>query len=184
MSADTQLWSTPDGLFDGLHAEFGFTVDAAANRHNAKLKNYWHEKKNGLMQPWEDHVVWCNPPWDDPPPWVRRAMAIGVRAMLLLPVRTDRLWWYECVTSSTPPKITWILGRIAFKPPPMRVKRSSTGREPGVLFSWGLGEQPLYRSVKTGKPVLGDGLEADHHVILNTDKKPAENHPWRTYRRK
>ena len=40
-SLETDAWATPDDLFDRLHKEFNFTLDAAANEHNAKVPEPW-----------------------------------------------------------------------------------------------------------------------------------------------
>lgn len=45
-------WETPQELFDALHAEFGFTLDAAASDDNHKLPRYYTAETNGLVQDW------------------------------------------------------------------------------------------------------------------------------------
>jgi len=58
----TTEWATPQGFFDGLHAEFGFTLDVAAQEGNAKCPDYWTPDDDGLAQPWEG-MCWMNPPY-------------------------------------------------------------------------------------------------------------------------
>ena len=41
-------YNTPQWLFDALNVEFGFTVDAAAAKDNAKCKRYWSAEDDGL----------------------------------------------------------------------------------------------------------------------------------------
>ena len=54
-------WATPQALFDDLHKEFGFTLDACASAVNHKWERYFDIQADGLVQVW-DGVVWCNPP--------------------------------------------------------------------------------------------------------------------------
>ena len=94
---------TPRDLFDSLHAEFGFTVDAAASADNALLPRYWTRSTDGLNRSWAEERVWCNPPYSSIPEWVHRADT-EVRAggcplaVLLLPAdRTEQPWWHDFV---------------------------------------------------------------------------------------
>ena len=61
-SSKTDLWETPQDLFDRLDDEFGFDLDACALPQNAKCERYYTPEMDGLSQPW-DGVVWCNPPY-------------------------------------------------------------------------------------------------------------------------
>lgn len=115
---------TPPDVFDPLHAEFGFTLDVAAARHNAKCPRYyalgpsapierrqpklWEEPLvgdpdalgyDGLAQPWgADEVVWSNPPFSDIEPWVEKAAAAACTVVMLLPAnRTEQPWWQRYV---------------------------------------------------------------------------------------
>lgn len=45
-----------------LNAEFGFTLDAAADAQNHKCPRYYTREQDGLKQPWPG-AVWCNPPY-------------------------------------------------------------------------------------------------------------------------
>lgn len=49
-------WETPQELFDKLHEEFHFTLDAAASDHNHKLPRYYTEQTDGLKQDWGGSV--------------------------------------------------------------------------------------------------------------------------------
>lgn len=61
-SSKSDLWSTPQYLFDELNKEFNFDIDVCANSENAKCKKYYSEEQNGLLQEWTG-VCWCNPPY-------------------------------------------------------------------------------------------------------------------------
>lgn len=115
---------TPAEVYDPLHAEFGFTLDVAAARHNAKCKRYYAlgprspaERRqgelfptsltgdpealgyDGLAQPWgADEVIWCNPPFSDIEPWAARAHGAECTVAMLAPAnRTEQPWWQRYV---------------------------------------------------------------------------------------
>lgn len=41
---------TPESLFGPLNEEFGFTLDVAASRENAKCANYFDKEKDALPE--------------------------------------------------------------------------------------------------------------------------------------
>lgn len=61
-TSDRPDWATPQAFFDLVDAEFGFTLDSAAEPHNAKCDRYYTETDCGLLNEWTG-VVWCNPPY-------------------------------------------------------------------------------------------------------------------------
>ncbi len=115
---------TPPDVFDPLNAEFRFTLDAAAARHNAKCPRYFalgpskgfdprqlalfddlyvgDEEAvaiDGLAQRWgNEEVIWCNPPFSDLEPWVRKAtMSLATVVMLLPANRMEQPWWQKYI---------------------------------------------------------------------------------------
>lgn len=56
-SSKTDLWETPQDFFDMLDAEFGFTLDAAADAQNHKCPCYYTREQDGLKQPWPGRGV-------------------------------------------------------------------------------------------------------------------------------
>ncbi len=99
---DTDDRRTLPEVFDPLHAEHGFTLDAAASDINAKLPRYFTKERDGLRQPWTGEVVWCNPPYSDIGTWVAKAfqeVAEGCRkVVLLLPAnRCEQRWWQKFI---------------------------------------------------------------------------------------
>ena len=148
-----QEWATPRALFDQLHAEYDFTVDAAANAHNAQLPRFWTEEQNGLRKRWEGERVWCNPPYRDILPWVRRALAAwrtdpASGSALLLPARTSAEWFRYTATAECDRH--WFRGRIAFVPPPGVV--ASSNPEGSMLLVVGClsRNEELFRCPVTG----------------------------------
>lgn len=93
---------TPAKVFDPLHAEFAFTLDAAANGDNRKMPRFHSLATNGLEQPWADERVWCNPPYSAIRPWVEKAWeehrAGCETIVMLLPAnRTEQAWWQDLI---------------------------------------------------------------------------------------
>ena len=93
---------TPPEIFDPLNAEHGFTLDVAAEKHNAKCPDYMNWDMNALRREWSGRV-WCNPPYSNIGAWVEkawRAMSVegADRVVMLLPSnRTEQKWWQENV---------------------------------------------------------------------------------------
>lgn len=89
---------TPDSLWLPLHAEFQFTLDAAATAENTKCPRFC---KDGLAESWSGERVWCNPPFSDIRPWVLKAWdevsSSHVIVMLLPSNRTEQAWWQDYV---------------------------------------------------------------------------------------
>lgn len=115
-SASTE-WTTPRWLFDRLDAEFGFTLDAAATAKNALCLVYYTRRDDGLRQPWDHDVVWCNPPYDRRVgQWVRKGYEEsrnGAIVVMLLAARTDTRWFHTyCFPQAT--EIRFIKGRLRF----------------------------------------------------------------------
>lgn len=122
-------WGTPDALFATLHAEHGFTVDADALPHNAKLPRFWSPAEDGLKQSWDGERVFCNPPWSNVGPWVAKALSLSRgKVVLLLPSRTDRQWFHDLAWVA---KITFLRGRLRFKAPEGR--KQGSAREGALL---------------------------------------------------
>ena len=148
-----QTWGTPQALFDVLHAEYHFTVDACASPYNRKLDRYWSRDDDAFAQEVSGERLWCNPPYRDVPSWIE--LCSGAQfAALLLPVRSDREWWREWKPKC---EVHYFVGeaperRIQFVPPP-GVEQSSN---PGIycLLLIGDGATPgleVYRSGKDGR---------------------------------
>ncbi len=143
-------WRTPPALFAALHAEFGFTVDAAASDANALLPRYWTAETDGLAQSWAGEVVWCNPPYgSETKKWTRKAReeaAKGATVVLLIPASTDTAWWHDDVMQAT--EVRLIRGRVNFRAP-------DGGRLPGgglqgtavVVFRTGHAGPPRFSSM-------------------------------------
>lgn len=86
-------------IYDPLHAEFGFTLDAAASLLNHKCERYFTREQNGLSLPWTGERVWCNPPFSGLAGWAAKAShetTVGrcpLVVMLLPNNRCEQVWW-------------------------------------------------------------------------------------------
>lgn len=61
-SSKTDMWETPQALFDELDAEFKFDIDVCATAGNAKCAAYYTKEQDGLSKDWTG-TCWCNPPY-------------------------------------------------------------------------------------------------------------------------
>lgn len=108
-------WETPQYLFDGLNAEFGFDLDVCANPSNAKCRKFFTKAEDGLGQTWEG-TVWMNPPYGRTiERWMKKgfesALAGTALVVCLVPARTDTRWWHKYATRG---EIRYLKGRLKF----------------------------------------------------------------------
>lgn len=119
-SSASGVWSTPLAFFDRLNAEFGFTLDAAANREN-RTRPMWFGpgspwSEDGLAAEWSG-VAWLNPPYSRQiGQWVKKAAdeaAAGrCTVVVLIPARPDTRWWHAEALRAH--EIRFIRGRLKF----------------------------------------------------------------------
>lgn len=116
-SSKTDMWATPQVLFDQLNEEFHFTVDVCAIPENAKCEKFFTPEMNGLYQCWEG-VCWCNPPYGrEIGKWVAKAkmaQSTGATVVMLLPARTDTKWFHNYIYKGWNTEIRFIKGRLKF----------------------------------------------------------------------
>jgi len=60
--AASDEWATPQALYDKLHDEFGFNLDAAASAATAKCAEFWTVEDDALTKPWKTSTF-VNPPY-------------------------------------------------------------------------------------------------------------------------
>jgi len=117
----SDLQSTPLSLFNRLDEEFGFTLDVAAE-DAAELHRcaaYFTPRDDGLAQSWKtDGAVWCNPPYSDVQPWVRKAHEEsgqhGVTVVLLVMASTGMKWFKYAIKHAA--EVRLIVGNLTFGP--------------------------------------------------------------------
>lgn len=122
--------TTPE-VFGPLHERFGFTIDVAASKENAKLPRFYTAEDDGLKQSWANERVWCNPPYSDIAPWLDKAWEEWespgrpeVIVMLLPANRTEQKWWAKFVEPYRAERggkgdfrVEFLPGRMRFIPP-------------------------------------------------------------------
>jgi phage N-6-adenine-methyltransferase len=103
LSSQRQTWETPPDFFAALHADYHFTLDAAASAQNTKCAHYFTADDDALTRPWPG-VVWCNPPYGRKiGVWLKKAHEEVLtnpdcrRIVMLLPARTDTKWFHTYV---------------------------------------------------------------------------------------
>ncbi|MBQ7737018.1 MAG: adenine methyltransferase [Oscillospiraceae bacterium] len=108
----TDLWETPQDLFDRLNSEYHFETDVCALPENAKCPRYFTPDQNGLAQEWTG-VCWCNPPYGrDIVKWVEKAYKSSATVVMLLPARTDTKWFHDlCLRGG---QVSFLRGRLKF----------------------------------------------------------------------
>jgi phage N-6-adenine-methyltransferase len=136
-STGTDNWATPDDLFAELDAEFGFTLDAAADATNHKVFR-WLGPGSSIAEDalavedwgWPDSVpqtVWLNPPYSRPHQAqfiehaAKQAQVYGHTVVCLLPSRTDTkifhdlMWDRERHRPRPGVEVRFLKGRVRFK---------------------------------------------------------------------
>jgi phage N-6-adenine-methyltransferase len=132
-----QEWQTPEPLFAPLHAQYGFTLDAAACPQNAKVGRYcgpvcpaddgsptsslWREQVHvdGLKADWGEDRVFVNPGFSSCELWAAKCRhEVRERdcplAVMICHVSTGVKWWRHCKTAS---EIIFLEGRVNFDAP-------------------------------------------------------------------
>lgn len=103
-----------------------FTIDVAAAAHNTKCARYYTREQDGTAQDWSGERVWCNPPYSDIAPWVRKAWSCWASTsgitMLLPANRTEQQWWQLLVEPfrdrpTSPLSAEFLPGRMRFLKP-------------------------------------------------------------------
>ena len=85
-----------------------YDLDVAACEQSHLAEKYYTKEDNGLVKPWFGHIF-CNPPYSDIEPWVKKAWAEWSRfaltdapgplsiTMLLPAGKTEQPWWQDYV---------------------------------------------------------------------------------------
>lgn len=134
-SSQTDLWETPQWLFDEYDKIYHFEFDVCALPENAKCKQYFSPAQDGLKQDWTG-VCWCNPPYGRQiGKWVEKAATSNATVVMLLPARTDTKWFHDFVLPFG--NIRFIRGRLKFG----KAQNSAPFPSMVVIFGQALGGQ-------------------------------------------
>jgi phage N-6-adenine-methyltransferase len=83
-------WRTPDWLHSALDPEFGFDLDPCPFQPEWAATIH----QNGLELNWDNHKVYCNPPYSNILPWVEKAYVSNALTVFLLPSYTSNEWFH------------------------------------------------------------------------------------------
>jgi phage N-6-adenine-methyltransferase len=114
--SDSYEWATPQAFFDGVNAQFNFSLDVCASPENAKRERFYTKEQDGLQQPWTGRV-WCNPPYGRTiGRWVEKAwqsVQCGEAEVVvcLVPARPDTAWWHDWAARA---EVEFVKGRLRF----------------------------------------------------------------------
>jgi phage N-6-adenine-methyltransferase len=116
MSSKTDMWATPQWLFDTINGYYHFTLDVCAVKENAKTDIFFTPEIDGLQHSWEG-VCWMNPPYGATiKKWVKKAceesLSNGALVVALLPARTDTAWFWDYIVHYA--KLEFLRGRLKF----------------------------------------------------------------------
>lgn len=138
-------WATPPEVFAPLHAEFGFTLDAAATAATAQVPDYLGPDHPDLTRRDAHTADWspAGPTWLNPPygrnvgKWLALAANWGQRQVVVVLVfsRTDTRWWWSSVFGRDPATGKRVAGlfshpcaaEVRFRPGRIRFIDPSTG---------------------------------------------------------
>ena len=114
-TSKTDQWATPQNFFDKLNTQYNFELDVCADKTNHKVKKYYDEQDNGLIQPWAPYRCWMNPPYGRViGHWMKKAYdesQLGALVVCLVPARTDTKWWHDYAMRGG---VEFIRGRLKF----------------------------------------------------------------------
>lgn len=114
-SSETEMWATPQNLFNRLNEEFQFNTDVCAIQDNAKCEHFFSPEINGLDQEWKGSCF-MNPPYGKVIyDWLEKAYMESLKGSIVvcvIPARTDTRYFHEfCMRAS---EIRLVKGRLKF----------------------------------------------------------------------
>ncbi|PTC03192.1 phage N-6-adenine-methyltransferase [Vibrio mediterranei] len=113
-SAKRDKWQTPPAVFEKLHEEFSFTLDATAEPETALCDHYFTMDDDALTQDWSHQIVYCNPPYSKLKDFAKKAQeeaSKGATVVMLVPARTDTKAFHDHLSHG---EVRLIKGRLKF----------------------------------------------------------------------
>lgn len=125
---------TPKWIFDALGVHFDLDVASPPDGPPfTPCDRYYTQADDGLVQPWSG-LVWMNPPYSKPAPWVDRFIAHG-NGLALLPFAKSK--WCETLWES-PAQVAFIYVVKFLRP---------GGETPAAIFQplalWAIGHDAI-----------------------------------------
>jgi hypothetical protein len=100
-------WYSPKLVFDALNVEFDLDVAHPKQKTDVPAKRYFTIDDDGLSQEWCG-LVWMNPPYSKPTPWVDKWLKHG-NGLALVPFSKslwfNKLWLSDAICVSLPPNL-------------------------------------------------------------------------------
>jgi phage N-6-adenine-methyltransferase len=138
-------WQTPPGVFDPIHAAFGFALDASArDGQAARAPLFISPEEDALVLPWASKLdgvapaarrVWLNPPYGrGVAAWVDRAAgqaAAGLAVVVLIMANTDTEYWARALRSPQLFGVVLLSGRVPFLLPAAEGAEAEPGGDGG-----------------------------------------------------
>ena len=130
-TGESDNYETPPWLFRALDSEFGFTIDAVASAQNTKCGLFISDIDAATYTVLNgEAVVFCNPPYSNIMPFVKKALYGDAQVwVLLLPVRTDNDW-FRLLSMLKRCEWRWFRKRIKFY---MEGEEMGSPRFPSVM---------------------------------------------------
>ena len=108
----TNDYYTPKWLFDAMGLEFD--IDVAAPVHGIPwipAKRWFSQADDGLAQDWGGALVWMNPPFSKPAPWVDKFIVNNNGIALLVVSRGKwfaKIWDEAVAVMPMPPNVNFV----------------------------------------------------------------------------
>ena len=92
----TETYTVIDQVRDHVCAFAGFTpsIDAFAEKGNARCPLYWDKKIDAFQQNWGLHKLWMNPPFSRLPEVVDKIFEDEASGILIIPVWPSQTWFH------------------------------------------------------------------------------------------
>jgi phage N-6-adenine-methyltransferase len=113
--SDKERWQTPPEIWNQIHAEFNFDLDAFADDVTKRVPRYMQDALGS--QEWDGEVVWMNPPYGSK---LAKCVARGAdeadkgkTVVALIPFRCRGGWWHKSVLGRAS-EVRCIRKRVSF----------------------------------------------------------------------
>ena len=138
----TDDYYTPKWIFDALGVEFDIDVACPpGGPPYTPCKRFYTQEDDGLVSAWEG-LIWMNPPYSKPAPWVERFLEHG-NGIALLPYAKSK--WLESLWENEYTRLIYVRA-IKFE----RSDSKLNGQAPFSLGLWAIGETAVNALLNAG----------------------------------
>lgn len=111
-------WTTPKDLFNELNNKYNFTLDVCADDNNHLCDKYFTKENSCLKNTWFGETCFMNPPYGrEIGKFIEAAFyhyVNGTKIVMLLPARTDTIWFHKYIYNKPYIRIEFLKGRLKF----------------------------------------------------------------------